>query len=218
MLDNKVAATVQIEMLLAGKRLLERATAWFLRSSSPLDIQGQVDAFHPGVTALAERIGEILPTPQRAELARRADALKARGVPSAVALEAARLDFLVSAVDIVRLGLGSGRGIVDLGRGFYAVGARFHLDALRMATRRVKAETAWQKLAVDALQEDFYAHQAEFTAKAIADGGEFEPWLDAQGAAFSRVDAMVREIEATPAPDLAMLTVANRSLRGSLAG
>jgi NAD-specific glutamate dehydrogenase len=85
-----------------------------------------------------------------------------------------------------------------------------------MACRRLKPETAWQKLAVDALQEDFYAHQAEFTAKAVADGGEIGPWLNAQAPAFASVDALVREIEATSTPDLAMLTVANRALRGSL--
>ena len=215
-LDNKVPAAVQTEMLQAATRLLERATAWFLRTGAALEIQAQIDAFRPGVAALAENIGEILPAPQRAELMRRADALKSRGVPAEAAMRAARLDFLVSAVDIVRLGLGSGLGIVDLGRIFYAVGARFRLDALRMATRRLKPETAWQKLAVDALQEDFYAHQAEFTAKAVADGGEIGPWLNAQAPAFASVDALVREIEATPTPDLAMLTVANRALRGSL--
>jgi glutamate dehydrogenase len=217
-LDHKVPAAVQTEMLQAGTRLLERVTAWFLRGGGALDIQAQIDAFRPGVVALAEHIAEILPASQRAELARRADALASRGVPAVLALRTARLDFLVSAVDIVRLGLGSGLGIVDIGRGFYAVGARFRLDALRMAARRLKSETAWQKVAGDALQEDFYAHQAEFTAKAIADGADFGPWLDAQAGALSRVEALLREIEAAPNPDVAMLIVANRALRGSLAG
>ncbi len=217
-LDNKVPAQTQTEMLLAGNRLLERATAWFLRGGGPLDIEAQIDAFRPGVEALADHISEILPAPQRAELARRADLLVQRGVPSEPALMAARLDFLVSAVDIVRLGLGSGMGIVDIGRGFYAVGARFRLDALRMAARRLKSETAWQKVAVDALQEDFYAHQADFTAKAIADGGDFRSWLEANAAALGSIEALLREVEATPNPDVAMLIVANRALRGSLAG
>ena len=217
-LDNKVPAQTQTEMLLAGNRLLERATAWFLRSNTPLDIQAQVDAFRPGVEMLADHITEILPAPQRAELVRRGDLLVQRQVPSEVALMAARLDFLVSAVDIVRLGLGSGMGIVDIGRAFYAVGARFRLDALRMAARRLKPETAWQKVAVDALQEDFYAHQAEFTASAIAAGGDFDAWLGARAVALSRAEALLREIEATPNPDVAMLIVANRALRGSLAG
>ncbi len=217
-LDNKVPAQTQTDMLLAGSRLLERATAWFLRSNAPLDIQAQVDAFRPGVEQLADHITEILPLPQRAELARRADVLVQRRVPSEVALMVARLDFLVSAVDIVRLALGGGSGIVEIGRGFYAVGARFRLDALRMAARRLKPATAWQKVAVDALQEDFYAHQAEFAAKAIAEGGDFTAWINAQAGALGRIEALLREIEATPNPDVAMLIVANRALRGSLAG
>jgi glutamate dehydrogenase len=217
-LDNKVPAQTQTEMLLAGNRLMERATAWFLRDNTVLDIQAQVDAFRPGIEQLADHITEILPVPQRAELARRADALIERGVPSEAALMAARLDFLVSAVDIVRLALGGGAGIVEIGRGFYAIGARFRLDALRMAARRLKPASAWQKVAVDALQEDFYAHQAEFAAKAIAEGGDFASWIDAQAEALGRIDALLRDVEATPVPDVAMLIVANRALRGSLAG
>jgi len=216
-LDNRIAASTQTEMLLAGSRLLERATAWFLRGGGPLDIEAQVDAYRPGVETLADHITEILPEPQRAELMRRAEALVQRGVPSEPALMAARLDFLVSAVDIVRLGLGSGMGIVDIGRGFYAVGARFRLDALRMAARRLKPQTAWQKVAVDALQEDFYAHQAEFTAKATAEGGAFGSWLESHAGALGGVEPLLREIEASPSPDVAMLIVANRALAGSLA-
>jgi glutamate dehydrogenase len=87
-----------------------------------------------------------------------------------------------------------------------------------MAARRLKSETAWQKVAVDALQEDFYAHQAEFTAKAIADGGDFHSWLEANAAALGGIEALLREIEATPNPDVAMLIVANRALKGSRAG
>ncbi|HZB93355.1 MAG TPA: NAD-glutamate dehydrogenase [Stellaceae bacterium] len=217
-LDTIVTAQTQTEMLLAGNRLLERATAWFLRGGGPLDIEAQVDSFRPGIESLADSITVILPPPQRAELARRADALIERRVPSEAALMAARLDFLVSAVDIVRLGLGSGLGIIDIGRGFYAVGARFRLDALRMAARRLKPHTAWQKVAVDALQEDFYAHQGDFTAKAIAEGRDFGPWLEANAGALFGVEALLREIEAAPNPDIAMLIVANRALKGSLAG
>jgi glutamate dehydrogenase len=216
-LDNQVPAAVQLEMLLAGKRLVERATAWFLRRGERLDIQAQIDAFRPGVAALAEHISEILPSSQRAELARRADLLAQRGVPKIVALEAARLDFLVSAVDVVRLGIGSGLGIVELGRRFYAIGSRFRLDALRLAARRIKADTSWQKLAASALEEDFYAHQAKLTGQAIAAGGELADWLKGRADAVARIEALVREIEATPAPDFAMLTVANRALRGSQA-
>jgi glutamate dehydrogenase len=216
-LDDRVPAKAQLDMLLTGRRLLGRITAWFLRGHARLDIAAEIAAFRPGVQELAERIGEILPDTERAQLARNRDALVADGVPPDVAMAAARLDFLTSSVDIVRLGTGSRLGVVEIARYFYAVGARFGLDALRAFARRLKAETTWQKLAIDALIEDFYTQQAELAAQAIA-AGALDPWLEARGSTLARLDALLREIDAAPAPDLAMLTVAARTLRSARAG
>jgi NAD-specific glutamate dehydrogenase len=105
-----------------------------------------------------------------------------------------------------------------LGRRFHDIGTRFRLDALRLVARRLKAEGAWQKRAIDALIEDFYAEQAELAGRAIAAGGDFEAWLAQRSSELQRLDQMVREIEATPTADIAMLTVATRALRGLLAG
>ena len=216
-LDNKVAASVQAEMLLTGGRLMERATAWFLRGRS-LDIRAQIDAFRPRIAELAEHIVETLPDAERNELARRVDALVARGVPREVAFAAVRLDFLTSSVDVVRLAQGSKLGIVELARRFYAIGHRFRLDTLRLIARGLKAETSWQKLAVSALIEDFYAQQAELTQQSIAASAELDRWLESRAAALAQIDALLRDIESSPAPDLAMLTVASRALRSAMAG
>jgi glutamate dehydrogenase len=216
-LDNRVAARVQHQILLSGQRLLRRVTAWFLRGHTPLDIVAQIAAFRPGVQELAARIEEILPGTERAQFARNRDMLVADGVPGDVALAAARLDFLTSSVDIVRLGAAGSVGVAEIARRFYAVGARFGLDSLRAFARRLKAETTWQKLAIDAVIEDFYAQQAELAAQAIA-ADALEPWLDARVAPLARLDALLREIDTAPAPDLAMLTVAARALRSAMAG
>ncbi len=139
-----------------------------------------------------------------------------KGVPAALALRVARLDFLLSAVDIVRLAKTAQRDLIEAGQRFFAIGARFKLDALRIAARKLLADTQWQKLAVAALIEDLYAHQADLTARALARGGDFQQWLDGHARDLGRLDALVREIEAATQPDLAMLTVANRALRGFL--
>jgi glutamate dehydrogenase len=133
-----------------------------------------------------------------------------------LAPRAARLDVLLSAVDIVRLAKAAQRDVVEAGQRFFAIGARFKLDTLRVAARKLLAETQWQKLAVSALIEDLYAHQADLTARALAQGGDFRQWLDRHARDLGRLDALVREIEAATQPDLAMLTVANRALRGFL--
>ena len=170
-LDNKVPAAVQHEMLLAAGRLVERATAWFLRSPK-LDIAAETAApSAPASPRSPRRSTTIMPrlAPRRARRARAA--LEEHGVPAALARSAARLDFLVSAVDIVRLAVATGQNVVELGRRFFAIGARFRLDALRVAARKLDADTAWQKRAVAAVIEDLYAQQAELTAQ----GGGREP-------------------------------------------
>ncbi|HWG78386.1 MAG TPA: NAD-glutamate dehydrogenase domain-containing protein, partial [Stellaceae bacterium] len=214
-LDNRIAASVQAEMLLTAGRLVERATAWFLRGRA-LDIKAEIGAFAPRIAELAEHIVETLPDSERNELARRVEALVGKGVPRDLAFAVARLDFLTSSVDVVRLAQGSTLGIVDLARRFYAIGHRFRLDTLRLIARGLKSETSWQKLAANALIEDFYAQQAELAQQSLAEGAPIERWIASRAAALAQIDALLRDIESSPAPDLAMLTVASRALRASI--
>ncbi|HUK60937.1 MAG TPA: NAD-glutamate dehydrogenase [Stellaceae bacterium] len=215
-LDSKVPAAVQHEMLLNANRLVERATAWFLRGQK-LDIAAETQAYRSSIAALAEGINQILPDSHRKGLQEHVRQLEGHGVPAEVALTAARLDFLHSAVDIVRLALQTRQNVVELGRRFFAIGSRFRLDALRVAARKLDSHTAWQKRAVAAVIEDLYAQQAELTAKAVAESHDFEAWLARHERDLARLEGLEREIEGAPAPDLAMLTVATRTLRGFLA-
>jgi glutamate dehydrogenase len=217
-LDNQVPASVQTEMLSAANRLVERTTAWFLRSPGALDIAGVTQVFKPGVAALAQRLEETLPDSQKAELARRIAGWQEKHVPAALAERVAKLDFLVSAVDIVKLAVAKMADVADLGRRFFAVGARFRLDLLRMAARKLAADTAWRKLAIGALIEDLYGHQADLTARAVADDENgFDAWIATHAAEVSHLDSLVTEILQAPSADLAMLTVANRHLRALVA-
>jgi glutamate dehydrogenase len=214
-LDNKAPAQLQLEMIRTALRLVERITAWFL-AGSRLDIEAQVEANRSAIARLAEHIGELIPASEKDELARQVAAFVEKGAPPDLALRVARLNFLLSSVDIVRLAATARRELLDAGQRFFAIGARFNLDALRAAARKLLAETQWQKLAIAALIEDLYAHQADLTARALAQGGDFQAWLDGHARDLGRLDTLVREIEAATQPDLAMLTVANRALRGFL--
>ncbi|HVA15500.1 MAG TPA: NAD-glutamate dehydrogenase [Stellaceae bacterium] len=214
-LDNQVPAPLQLEMLKTALRLVERVTTWFL-AGSKLDIAAQVEAYRPGVALLAGHLGTFMPDSHQAELLRRVAAFAAKGAPHELALRVARLDFLLSAVDIVRLAKSAPKDLLEAGRRFFAIGSRFKLDTLRIAARKLLADTQWQKLAVSALIEDLYAHQADLTARALAQDTDFEHWLAGHARDLARLDALVLEIETATLPDLAMLTVANRALRGFL--
>jgi glutamate dehydrogenase len=214
-LDNKVPAQVQLDMIRTALGLVERVSAWFL-AGSRLDIQTQIEANRPAVALLAAHIAELIPSSEKDELVRQIAAFVDKGAPRDLALRVARLNFLLSSVDIVRLAKTAQRDLLEAGQRFFAIGARFKLDELRAAARKLLAETQWQKLAVSALIDDLYAHQADLTARALARGGDFRHWLDSHALGLGRLDALVREIETAAPPDLAMLTVANRALRGFL--
>jgi glutamate dehydrogenase len=215
-LDNKVAAAVQLELFRTALRLIERVTAWFLVGNGKPVIRTQVAEYRPGIGTLAEHLSEVLPETHQDELARRVAAFAAKGVPNDLALRVVRLDFLLSAVDIVRLAKASGRDLIETGRRFFAIGSRFKLDSLRIAARKLAADTQWQKLAAAALIEDLYAHQVALSARAVAGDVDFEKWIEAHAEDLAHLETLVREIEAASQPDLSMLTVANRALRGFL--
>jgi glutamate dehydrogenase len=205
-------------MLLSSNRLVERATCWFLRGAGALDIAERSGAFRPGVQSVAQHLGEVLPESQRAELARRAVHWTEQRVPLPLAQRVATLDFLVSAPDIVKLSLDSGRDLLEIARGFYALGTRFRLDLLRLAARKISAATQWQKLAIGAIIEDFYGHQAELTARSVkGSASEFETWTTAHSGELAHLEGLTDELLKSQAPDLAMLTVANRQFRALVA-
>jgi len=137
-------------------------------------------------------------------------------VPAGLAQHATQLDFLLSSVDIVRLASTAHQDVVETGRRFFAIGSRFKLDALRVAARKLAADTQWQKLAAAALIEDLYAHQSDLTARALAQDSDFERWIGGHAGDLAGLEALVREIETASQPDLAMLTVANRAIKGFL--
>jgi glutamate dehydrogenase len=231
-LDNQAPAALQYDLLLEGRRLVERATLWFLRSGLELDLRQRVAQFAPGIAALDAKLGEILPTAEARALEARCAELAKRGAPGGLAARVARLDYLVSAVDVIRLAEATKLDAIAVGRTYFAVGARFTLDALRGAADRLRPETPWQKMAVAALLDDFFQHQSELTRKVIGSGtngpGSIDPdsvdkvdpldaWVAHHAVELAPVEALLQDISAAPSRDLAMLTVANRHLR-ALAG
>jgi glutamate dehydrogenase len=214
-LDNKVPSAVQYGMLTAAGTLAERAALWFLRSGLPLDdVQARLDEFAPGIDQLRERLPAILAPSQLAMLERRTAELRDSGVPAETADAAARLDWLVAGPDIVRLQRGTRLDIATVGKIYFEIGARFGLERLRRSAQRLKAETPWQKMAVAALVDDFYALQSDLSARVVADGADVGAWATQRAPALAPLDAALQEMLKAPEQDLAMLTVAARQLRG----
>jgi glutamate dehydrogenase len=218
-LDNKLPASVQLDMMISVARLLERAILWLLRSSyEKLDIAAYVAEFRPRIAVIQENLVQILPASMLATVRVREAELTVDGIPEDLARRVASLDVMTSAMDIVRIArTDAAHGVEDVARVYFGVGARLSLDRLRSATASITADTTWQKSALAALVDDLFNYQSTLASRVIAetDGAPnpVETWLASRPRVVERVDQTMNELRTSAAVDLAMLTVASRQLR-----
>ncbi|MGE4218700.1 MAG: NAD-glutamate dehydrogenase [Alphaproteobacteria bacterium] len=227
-LDDAVDAAVQIEMLGDSVRLLERAALWLLRNGErPLDIARYVEGFGPAIAALAEALPRLLPPSAAEPVAATAAGLEGRGVPAPLALRVAQLPVMAAAPDIVRIAGAAARPVAQTAAAYFDLGSRFGIDGLRAGAQAIEPQSGWHRRALAAIVDDLYGHQSALTARALEAAAGIPPEAapDAVVAALvaqrpqaaERVSELLAELEKAGQPDLAMLAVANRALRG-LAG
>jgi glutamate dehydrogenase len=217
-LDNKVAAQVQIEMLLETADLVERAAAWLLYRKR-LAIGPDIGRFGPSVRSIATSLVDLLPPSDRNLVSARSLRFAEAGVPESLATKIGGAMFLAAALEIADLAERSGQALDQTARVYFAVGAQFALDEMRIAARRLRAETPWQKQAIEATIDDLFALQTDLAARILASGSSKDPiaaWSAAHTAALAPVEPLIRELRVTITPDLAMLVVAGRQLRHAL--
>jgi glutamate dehydrogenase len=216
-LDNKVAAQVQIEMMIELADLVERCAGWLLyrRRTEP---GSEIARFAPSVRSLTATLPDLLPAGDSSLVARRSLCTTETGVPKTLATRMGGTIFLAAALEIADLAESCGQPLERAARVYYGVGTQFALDEMRVAARRLRAETIWQKQAVEATIDDLFALQADLTARILrskyaAEQDPLAAWLRAHAAELGPAEPLIRELRATTTPDLAMLVVASRQLR-----
>jgi glutamate dehydrogenase len=219
-LDNKLPARVQVEMMIAVARLLERAIVWLLRSKyDKLDVAAAAGELRPRIAAIQNNLTTVLPAAMLGRVRVRQAELMEDQIPESLAQRVASLDVMSSAMDIIRISRNdAAHGVEDVARVYFGVGERFTLDRLRSASQNVSAETPWQKTALAALVDDLFIYQSVLASRVITetDGAGTDPveaWLAQRPRVVERVDQTMHEFRSSSTVDLAMLTVASRQLR-----
>jgi glutamate dehydrogenase len=212
-LDNKVDDAVQSELILEWRRLITRATAWFLRSKR-LDEPTERGAkrLAPAVSFLRTRL-----EPEAAASPRVAKWVEA-GVPKELARQVGAADRLFSALDVAEIAESGGSPLDATSEVHFGVGERLGLEKLRQQIELLPADSHWQSLAKVALADDLADLQRSIALDAVggAKGSATErltSWETRNPLAFARARRMLTELGDAPSPDLAMLSVALRELR-----
>jgi glutamate dehydrogenase len=220
-LDSTLAADVQLAMLLEGRKLVERATRWLLRSRPrPLDIASEIEYFAPGAALLSERLLDVLVGPDRTALEHAVAGYVRAGAPEELAARVAGLGAMFSVFDIVEVAAAIGAPLGDVAEVYHSLGARLELQWLREEITALPRDNRWQTLARAALRDELYNVHSLLTREALRAGPpEAEPrqrveaWHAASQAGVDRTLQVVADIRMGGLSSLETLSVALREVR-----
>ncbi len=220
-LDNQIEAGTQLSILIEGRRLVERATRWLVRSRgrSAIDVAATTARFAPGAEALAAALPAVLSGADRHSFQDRLVELAAAGVPPGLAQRVASLPALLAVFDIVEDGELTGIAQPVVMAVYFGLGARLGLDWLRDRILELPRNDRWQALARAALRDDLYEMHRALARDVLAAGAAggaaaaIDAWLLANDAAVQRSQGVLADVQAARTYDTTTLPVALRELK-----
>ena len=220
-LDSSIPADLQLDMLLEGRKLVERATRWLVRSRPrPLDIAAEIERFRPGAALLAETLRDFLHGGDRASVEAAAARYVRAGVPAELAGRVAAFGALFSALDIVEAAGATGAPLEEVAAVYHALGARLRLQWLRDEITALPRDNRWQTLARAALRDELYNVHSALTREALQAGpteldpeARAEAWHASNRAGVDRALQVLSDIEMGGLTSLETLSVALREVR-----
>ncbi len=225
-----VPAALQLELLVAVRKVLVDGTRWFLANMPrPLVIRDIVPAYRPLVQRVVGALDTVLPAGAAARLAERVEALRVVGIGPDLARRAAALPYLPLAGDAAMVALdptvavtGSAPEPLLAARVLAALDAALAVGELRARLAAVPCRSAWDRMAIAGLDDRLAAELRRLATAALARGFRAESAATAEAevarfladglAGLGRWQGLVGELRTAAGPELAMFVVAARAL------
>jgi glutamate dehydrogenase len=228
-LDNIVPTDTADEMMLESRRLLDRASRWFLSNRpQPLAVGAEINRFHKVVAELTPEVGSLLRGAEQEETAQHAERLVREHVPSALAERIASLLNTYSLLDITEVselaerdaGLDTERSPRETAELYYALSDHLNLDSMLTEVSKLERGNRWHALARLALRDDMYSSLRAITLDVLrqSDPGtsadaKIANWEHTNASRLGRARMSLEEIRRVNRLDLATLSVAARQVR-----
>jgi glutamate dehydrogenase len=220
-LTHEVPAELQTEMILEGRRLVERASRWLLRRRRrPLDIGRTIEELGPGTTAVEDAFPEVLTGQDLEYVQRTRERLVEDGVPAGLAGRVAGFRALFSSLDISDVAQATGEEVADVASVYFLLGDRLGLTWLRDHIVALRRQTRWETLARDALRDELYQQHRDLTEQVVRTstrerdpGTRIDEWAAEQADGVERTDEVIADIRSGDAASVTTLTVALRECR-----
>jgi glutamate dehydrogenase len=224
-LPTTVPGDLQTRLLVAIRDVAVRGTRWFItQGARPFRMRDAVARFRPGIETVMTSLAAVIGPRQAAEIDGAQGEFESAGVDATVARQIASLPQLLAACDIVRTSPSGGgeAGLLGAARVHFALDGALDLPWLRRQLRTAPRRGRWDRLALTGLEDDISSHLRALTQAASSAGAEgadaaatqanVETWLEREVPQLRRFRALLEELRQMPEPDLAVLSVAVRTL------
>ena len=220
-LDRKVSTEAQVAVYLEARRLLDRATRWFLQArGGRLDVTGEINRFASEVSRLSPRVPELLRGSEKVRYEQDVAKYVALGVPEQLARIVAGLLDVFSLLDVIEIAVrnkADADRVVEL---YFALSERYDVDRLLHHITQLGRADRWTAYARSAMRSDLYVALAGLTSRVAKATNQsdsvdqrIEKWESQFAEGVGRTRLTLNEIAASENTDLATLSVALRAIR-----
>jgi glutamate dehydrogenase len=221
-LDNKVSTEAQHAGYQEIRRLVDRATRWFVDVRFPIsDVAAEIERFGPTLAQLSPRITALVRGAELADVESESQRLAALGLPSDLAAHLAELLSTFLLLDVVEIANASAHSAAEIAELHFALSDQFYVDEMLTSVTGLPRDDRWSTLARAAMRHDVYAALSAITTSvlrttddALAPDARTAEWAAHNPERVERARTTVRAALDRDTVDLATLSVALRVMRG----
>ncbi|MCH8536463.1 MAG: NAD-glutamate dehydrogenase [Alkalimonas sp.] len=219
-LDNKIPASLQTKLQFQLRRILRRATRWFLRHrNKALDIQQTLDFFKPAFKELSANLANFMAEKEMAQLDNNKQNYLEQGIPAETAQYLAYLSTVFSVMDIAQVADAEKTALPLVSEIYFKLGDRLDLHWFLEQITQQPVANHWQALARASYREELDWQQRALAAVVVRScGGScdaesvIQSWLDEHDTLLERWRMMLAEFKTTKSHEFAKFSVALREL------
>ncbi len=219
-LDNKVSADTQLDMFHQARRMVRRATRWFLRSRNRnLSIEETIAQFKPVYTTLAEHLYQVMVESEVKEHKNEVEKLEKQGVPTSIAERVSQMSSLFSALDLAQVAAEQDRDIRVVAELYFHLGAELELHWFLEQINKQAVGNHWQALARAAFREDLDYQQRSLTSVVLKHckgkdecANMLDQWLNEHEQLLNRWRHLLADFKMSGSHEFAQFSVALREL------
>jgi glutamate dehydrogenase len=220
-LDNVVSTEAQHAGYREIRRLIDRATRWFVDVRFPIsDVAAEIERFAPTLAELSPRITSLVRGAELADIESESQRLAALGLPDDLAATLAELLSTFLLLDVVEIAHASQHSASEIAELHFALSNQFYVDEMLTSITHLPRDDRWSTLARAAMRHDVYAALSAMTTSVLRTTDDqlsaderVAVWAKQNVERVDRARTTVRAGLDRETVDLATLSVALRVMR-----